>query len=79
MPIISVPWKEKPATMKIPNIAVKPPTKGASSTVQLTKPGDGSEPRPKIKRVPVNRKIKTVRTLMPAKMNSLSPYDRVDR
>ena len=72
MPIISVPWKEKPATMKIPRTAAPPPTKGASPTVQFVKPG-ASPPTPRMSKVPTTRKVTTVITLILEKINSLSP------
>ena len=40
MPMISVPWKENPATMKILRIPIAPPTKGASPMVQFVNPGE---------------------------------------
>ena len=53
---ISVPWKENPAIMKIASTPPMPPTKGASPTVQLLKPGDPPTPiTPKIISTPTTR------------------------
>ena len=76
-PIISVPWNEKPAIMKMPRTAAQPPTNGASPTVQLVNPGD-SAPIPRINNAPTKRNTMTVMTFTPAKINSLSPNKRVD-
>ena len=72
-PTSSVPWKEKPATMKIARMPAPPPTKGASPSVQLWKPGEEPPRMPTIIRTPSTRKITTVATLMSENQNSLSP------
>ncbi len=71
--ISSVPWKEKPATMKMPSTPAAPLTKGASLRVQLAVPGDGPARMPAIIARPITRKTMTVITLMEANQNSLSP------
>lgn len=69
----SVPWKAKPATMKIARIPAPPPTKGACPVVQLWKPGEGPRRIPAIISTPIARKTITVTTLIEANQNSLSP------
>ena len=77
-PISSVPWKEKPATMKIARMDSQPPTNGASPVVQFINPGD-VPPMPRISIEPQNRNTKTVITLMDENTYSLSPKERVDK
>ncbi len=72
-PTSSVPWKEKPATMKIARIPAPPPTKGASPVVQLLKPGEVPPMIPTIMSTPRTRKTTMVTTLMRENQNSLSP------
>ena len=78
-PTSSVPWKEKPATMKMAMMPVKPLTNGASPAVQLWKPGEGPPRMPRIMSTPSTRKITTVMTLMRENQNSPSPYARALR
>ena len=79
MPISSVPWKEKPAIMATPMTAARPPTKGPSPEVKLSRP-TGVWPfiTPKIMVRPVMMKMMTVITLISANQYSLSPKPRTE-
>jgi hypothetical protein len=72
-PTISVPWKLKPATMKIARTPANPLTKGASPFVQLSNPGWVSPRMPAMMRTPRTRKTTTTTTLTRANQNSPSP------